>query len=144
LGAPRLNGSFYTSKSAIFAVEVDYNAFIKAQKVVSPEELKRRKEAFEHEGLVGDVLDITLPEYVNYKRDSQISRDMAADFGTDTVVIDFLEKGLTDLAQREKRQSEILTIEGLANREFKKEDPEGYANHRLRVSKIKKPELMKK
>ncbi len=140
LGAPRVNGAFVTSKSAIFGVEVDYDAFIKAQKVVSPEELKRRKEQFEHEGIVGDVLDITLPEYANYKRDSQISKDMAADFGTDTVVIDFLERGLTEVAAREKRQREILKAEGQANVGFKQEDPEGYVEQRLRVSKAKHPE----
>jgi len=140
LGAPRVNGAFVTSKSAIFAVEVDYDAFIKAQKVVSPEELQRRKEQFEHEGLVGDVLDITLPQYANYKRDSQISKDMAADFGTDTVVIDFLERALTDLAQKEKRQREILKAEGQANREFKQDNPRGYVEHRLRASKARHPE----
>ncbi|MCL6096681.1 MAG: hypothetical protein M1444_03315 [Patescibacteria group bacterium] len=140
LGAPRVNGAFVTSKSAIFGVEVDYDAFIKAQKIVSPKELQRRKEQFEHEGIVGDVLDITLPEYANYKRDSQISKDMAADFGTDTVVIDFLERGLTDLTQKEKRQREILSAEGQANREFKKDDPEGYVEQRLRASKARYPE----
>ena len=140
LGAPRVNGAFVTSKSAIFGVEVDYDAFIKAQKVVSPEELQRRKEQFEHEGIVGDVLDITLPEYANYKRDSQISKDMAADFGTDTVVIDFLERGLTDLAQKERRQREILSAEGQANIEFKKDDPGGYVEQRLRASKARYPE----
>lgn len=140
LGAPRVNGAFVTSKSAMFAVEVDYDAFMHSQKVVSSEELERRKEAFEHEGLVGDVLDITLPEYTNYKRDAQISKDMAADFGTDTVVIDFLERRLTDLAQKEKRQKEILSAEGKANVEFKNEDREGYVKHSLRRSKIKHPE----
>jgi antirestriction protein len=140
LGAPRVNGSFVTSKSAIFGVEVDYDAFIQAQKVVSPEELQRRKEQFEHEGLIGDVLDITLPEYANYKRDAKISKDMAADFGTDTVVIDFLERGLTDLAQKERRQREILSAEGQANREFKQEDPTGYVEQRLRASKARHPE----
>ncbi len=140
LGAPRVNSSFVTSKSAIFGVEVDYRAFITSQKVVNQKELERRKEQFEHEGLVGDVLDFTLPQYANYKRDSQISKDMAADFGTDTVVIDFLERGLTDLSQKEKRQRNILTAEAKANQEFKKEDPKGYLNQRLRVSKVKHPE----
>lgn len=140
LGAPRVNGTFVTSKSAIFGVEVDYEAFKTAQKVVSPEELQRRKEQFEHEGLVGDVLDITLPQYANYKRDSEISKDMAADFGTDTVVIDFLERSLTDLSQKERRQSQILSAEGKANAAFKHEDPAGYVEHRLRASKARHPE----
>ncbi len=132
LGAPRVNGAFVTSKSAIFGVEVDYDAFIKAQKVLSPEELQRRKEQLEHEGLVGDILDMTLPEYANYKRDSDISKDMAADFGTDTVVIDFLEKSLTDLAHKEKRQRNILNAEVQANKDSKRENPETYPMERLR------------
>ena len=140
LGAPRVNSSFVTSKSAIFGIEVDYDAFVKAQKVVSPEELQRRKEQFEHEGLVGDVLDITLPQYVDYKRDSDLAKDMAADFGTDTVVIDFLEKSLTDLAKREAAQRRHLNAEGQANREFRNEDPEGYLEQRLKVSRAKHPE----
>ena len=140
LGAPRVNSSFVISKSAIFGVEVDYDAFVKAQKVVTPKELQRRQEQFEHEGLVGDVLDITLPQYVNYKRDSQLSKDMAADFGTDTVVIDFLENELTTLTQKESRQGAILDAEGKANKEFKHEDPEGYIEQRLRVSKARHPE----
>lgn len=140
LGAPRVNSSFVTSKSAIFGVEVDYDAFIKAQKVVSAEELQRRKEQFEHEGLVGDVLDVALPQYADYKRDSELAKDMAADFGTDTVVIDFLERELTNLAKKEKRQRQILTAEGQANREFKQDDPEGYVDQRLRASRTRYPE----
>lgn len=140
LGAPRVNSAFVTSKSAIFGVEVDYDAFVTAQKVVSQEELQRRKEQFEHEGIVGDVLDITLPQYVDYKRDSDLAKDMAADFGTDTVVIDFLERRLTDLAQIEEAQRRHLAAEGQANREFKETDPEGYVQQRLRVSKAKHPE----
>ncbi len=140
LGAPRVNSSFVTSKSAVFGVEVDYDAFITAQKVVTQEELQRRQAQFEHEGIVGDVLDITLPQYVDYKRDADLAKDMAADFGTDTVVIDFLERSLTDLAEREQSQRRHLTAEGQANREFKSQDPEGYVQQRLRVSLAKHPE----
>lgn len=140
LGAPRVNSSFVTSQSAIFAVEVDYDQFIKSQKVVTPEELQRRQRAFEHEGLTGDILDMTLDQYANYKKDSQLSKDMAADFGTDTVVIDFLGKSLTDLTQKEERQRKSLDVEGKANLKFKEEDPTGYANHRLRAADVKHPE----
>lgn len=140
LGSPRVNSAFVTSKSAIFGVEVDYDKFVTAQKVVSPEELRRRQEAFEHEGLVGDILDITLPQYAEYKRNSDLAKDMAADFGTDTVVIDFLERSLTEVSRKEARQKRHLTAEGEANREFKKQDPRGYVEQRLRVSKSKHPE----
>lgn len=140
LGSPKVNSSFVTSKSAIFGVEVDYDHFVTAQKIVTPEELKRRQDQFEHEGLVGDVLDITLPQYVEYKRNSDLAKDMAADFGTDTVVIDFLERSLTDLGEKEKAQRRHLTAEGQANALFKQENREGYVEQRLRVSKAKHPE----
>ena len=40
----------------------------------------------------------------------------------------------------EELQRRHLTAEGQANREFKHEDPEGYVEQRLRVSKAKHPE----
>lgn len=140
LGSPRVNSSFVTSKSAVFGVEVDYDAFISAQKVVTQEELARRQEQFEHEGLVGDILDITLPQYVEYKRDSDIAKDMAADFGTDTVVIDFLETKLSEISERDKKYRDILKRQSEKNRRFKKEDPEGYVRHMLDESKYRHPE----
>jgi hypothetical protein len=100
IGSDRVNSSFVTSKSAVFGVEVDYDAFLKNKRVVALEELKRRKEQFEHEGIVGDVLDMTLSQYVEYKRDSDISKDMAADFGTDTIAI------LDMFEQQEKTEQE--------------------------------------
>lgn len=133
LGAPRVNSAFVTSKSAIFGVEVDYDAFITSKKVVTEEELQRRRDQFEHEGLVGDVLDIPLSEYVNYKRDSQISKDMAADFGTDTVVMDFL-------AQNLDRSKRILTEQGQMRRRFKQDNPTGYVEHMLKESQYKFPD----
>lgn len=133
LGAPRVNSAFVTSKSAIFGVEVDYDAFITSKKVVTEAELQRRREQFEHEGLVGDVLDIPLSEYVNYKRDSQISKDMAADFGTDTVVMDFL-------AQNLDRSKRILTEQGQMRRRFKQDNPTGYVEHMLKESQYKFPD----
>lgn len=140
LGAPRVNSSFVLSQSAIFAVEVDYNQFIKNQKVVTPEELQRRQRVFEHEGLTGDILDMTLDQYANYKMDSQLSKDMAADFGTDTVVIDFvmnkLEEQKTALEKKRKQLKDI----GEANTKFKQEDPQGYVKQMLRQSGVKHPE----
>jgi hypothetical protein len=132
LGAPRVNSSFVTSRSAMFAVEVDYDAFVKSKKVVTEAELQRRREQFKHEGIVGDVLDFPLGEYINYKKNPEISKDMAADFGTDTVVMDFL-------ADRFAKQKRILSTVGQANRAFKTEDPEGYVNHMLRQSRVNKP-----
>lgn len=147
LGAPRVNGSFVPAdkqigegRSAVFAVEVDYEAFKKSQKLVTPQELQRRKEQEEHEGLKDDILDMNLTQYANYKRHSSLNKDMAADFGTDTVVIDFMEKHITDLTGKVQRQAQILTAEGQANREFKAEDPEGYVEQRLRASKARYPE----
>lgn len=39
-----------------------------------------------------------------------------------------------------ERNEKILSTEGKANRKFKKEDPAGYLQHRLRVSKVRRPE----
>ncbi|HYM65096.1 MAG TPA: hypothetical protein VES68_01255, partial [Candidatus Sulfotelmatobacter sp.] len=133
LGAPRVNTTFVTSRSAIFGVEVDYNAFVESQKMITEEELQRRNEQFEHEGLVGAIVDIPLSEYVDYKRDSEIKKDMAADFGTDTVVIDFLMKGL----EKDKR---ILSKLGQARRKFKAENPVGYAQHMATEAKYANPD----
>lgn len=111
LGAPRVNTSFVTSRSALFGVEVDYDNFIQSNRVITEEEAQRRTEQFEHEGLMGIVLDMNVDQYINYKRDSSISRDMAADSGTDTIVMDFLATRLKDYettAQRRSRQAANL------------------------------------
>lgn len=133
LGAPRVNSTFVTSKSAIFGVEVDYDEFLESQKFITEEELQRRNEQFEHEGLVGAAVDIPLPEYVNYKLDSNLSKDMAADFGTDTVVIDFLAKNLS-------KAKRILTREGEMRRRFKSENPVGYVQHMTTEAKYANPD----
>lgn len=143
LGAPRVNSSFVVSQSAIFAVEVDYDQFIKNQKVVTSEELQRRQNAFEHQGLTGDILDMTLDQYVNYKKDSQLSKDMAADFGTDTVVIDFVMNKLNEQKTVLEKKGRQLEDVGKANIAFKQEDPLGYVQQMLRQSKIKHPERFK-
>jgi hypothetical protein len=136
LGAPRVNSAFVTSKSAIFGVEVDYDAFIKSKKVVSEAEFKRRRVQFEHEGIVGDVLDIPLSEYLNYKRDSEINKDMAADFGTDTVVMDFLAQKLT-------KTEKILSKLGEVRKGLKQKDPAAYARHMAEEAKVAHPDRIK-
>ncbi len=133
LGSPRLNSSFVVSKSAIFGVEVDYDTFMKNKKIITQKELERRRKVFEHEGIVGDVLDIPLSEYINYKRDSKLSKDMAADFGTDTVVINFLAENL----DKSKR---VLSKLGKTRRTFKRENPAGYAKHIAQEAKYANPE----
>lgn len=45
--------------------------------------------------------------------------------------------------QNAQRNEKSLKTEGQANKQFKKEDPSGYAFHRLRVSKIRHPEEYK-
>ena len=114
LGAPRVNTSFVTARSAFFGVEVDYDNFIQSNKVITEEEAQRRKEQLDHEGLMGVILDMNVDQYVNYKRDSSISRDMAADSGTDTVVIDFLANRLEDYKATTERRSRQATNLGYA------------------------------
>ncbi len=81
------------------------NNLIKSNKVVTQEEMIRLQDAEDHEGLTGAVLDMTIDEYTNYKRDSGIDRDMAADSPSDIVVIDWLAHKLdTARAVMDSRQ----------------------------------------
>lgn len=126
LGAPRVNSSFVTSKSALFGVEVDYETFVQANKVVSDEEFARRKEQLGHEGLMGVVLDMNLDQYVDYKRDSEISRDLAADSATDIVVMDYLAEHLGEVkAKLLKKEQGRKSFVGLLKR-MKDNDPAAY------------------
>lgn len=133
LGSPRVNASFVTSKSALFGVEVDYDKFVHSSKIITEEELQRRREQEQHEGLIGGILDINLSEYVNYKRNSEIPRDLTADAGSDMVVIDFMGKQLDKLNRRQSVETE-------AHKGFKKSNPTGYLEYMLHRSKANKPE----
>lgn len=86
LGSPVVNSTFVTSKSATFAVEIDYKEFRKLSQVMSIEEFNRRNEEFQHEGLTEFIIDMSIPEYFAYKFDSTIIRDQAADGPSDIVV----------------------------------------------------------
>ena len=134
LGAPRVNSSFVTSKSALFGVEVDYNAFTQSNKVVSDEEFQRRREQLEHEGLMGIVLDMDVDQYVNFKRDSEVARDMAADSGTDIVVMDWLATKLEAANQVvSERQSTLKTFTNVF-KELKKANPDSYRQAWIKVT----------
>ena len=90
LGSHIVNKSFVTSPSALFGVEVDYEEFIKLRDVVSPEEAARRHEQKEHEGLTDIIIDMTAEQYVNYKTNPDIPKDMAADEPSDIVIMKHL------------------------------------------------------
>lgn len=126
LGAPRVNSSFVVSKSALFGVEVDYDSFTQSNKVLSDEEFQRRREQLEHEGLMGVVLDMTIDEYTNYKRDSEVSRDMAADSATDIVAIDWLATRLESANQVVGERQNTLKTFTQVFKELKKANPESY------------------
>ena len=129
LGAPVPNTTFVANdkKSAMFAVEVDYDHFIACNKVMGEGEFERRREQFEHEGITGLVLDLTLEEYVNYVRNSSLrTRDLIADAPANTVIVDYLYRS----AQAERKILERAKILMRQQAEFwkhrKKTDPEGY------------------
>ncbi len=90
LGAHIVNKSFVTSPSALFGVEVDYDTFTQLKNVLSPEEAARRNEQREHEGLTDIIIDMTPDQYVHYKTDPAISKDMAADSATDIIMMKHL------------------------------------------------------
>lgn len=105
LGAHVVNGSFVTSKSALFGVEVDYDKFRKLKNVITEEEAKRRKEQFAHEGLTDVVVDMTASEYAHYKEDTNLTRDLAADAPTDVVMIGFMARKIQDYENTVKRRA---------------------------------------
>jgi len=90
LGAHVVNKSFVTSPSALFGVEIDYDTFTKLKNVLSPEEAKRRNDQREHEGLTDIIIDMTPDQYVHYKTDPKISKDLAADSATDIIMMKHL------------------------------------------------------
>lgn len=113
-GAHRTNSTHVTSRSAIFGVEVEYSNFVRSNNIVTGEELARRREQLEHEGLTGTILDMNITDYVNYKRDLEVTKDMAADWGTDTVILDFLAEKLskikTELATKERSRKNFVNL----------------------------------
>lgn len=130
LGSPRANTTFVTSTNEYFGVEVDYDTFIRHSKVISKQELERRQEQYDHEGLVGSIIDMDATEYANYKRDSSIPRDLDADGVTDIVVIDFLANKLENLDRRAKTDRGRLHDDVAVLRALRDENPEAYDAYR--------------
>ncbi len=102
LGAHTVNKSFVTSPSALFAVEVDYETFTQLKNVVSAEEAARRKFEFEQQGLTDMILDMTPEQYVHYKTNPSLAKDMASDSATDIVMMDFLMRELQKTKMKER------------------------------------------
>lgn len=136
LGAPRVNTSFVTSQSAMFAVEVDYDNFLKHQNITSPEEIQRQEEQYEHEGMLGKILDMNVDEYLSYRSSSEINRDLTADSPSDMIVMDFLYERLkaADILSNKRRQD--LKTFGDFIREFI--EIYGQEDYKKLIEKVKK------
>jgi hypothetical protein len=104
LGAHVVNKSFVTSTSALFGVEVNYETFTKLKNVLSPQEAARRKEQQEHEGLTDIIIDMTPEQYVHYKTDPSISKDLAADSATDIIMMKHLLENQRVEEEKELKQ----------------------------------------
>lgn len=87
LGADICNTSCIISKSALYAVEIDYSKFKLFSKMITAEEYTRRVEQFDHEGLIGGVIDMTVDQYLNYKENPHIVKDMTADYVSDFIIM---------------------------------------------------------
>lgn len=94
LGSPVVNSSFVTSLSATFAIEVDYQKFRTLSQVKTTEELIREEEAFKHEGLTSFIIDMSFAEYIGYKLDPSIIRDLTADGPSDAIVNYYIARTL--------------------------------------------------
>jgi hypothetical protein len=112
LGTTIPNTTFTDSQTAFFAVQVNYEAFIKAQKsVLSLQEAVRRQEAFEHEGIVSHFIDMTVDQYMELMRNSGIPMDATANYGTSFVVMDEMMQQREKLAQENTRLTAALRQE---------------------------------
>jgi hypothetical protein len=87
LGADICNTSCIISKSAFYSVEVDYEKFLLLSKMITTSESQRRSQQFEHEGLIGGILDMTVQEYLEYKRNPHITKDITADKVSDQIIL---------------------------------------------------------
>ena len=92
---------------------------------------------------------MTLDQYIAYKQDSELDKDMAADFGTDTVVINFLEqqrKLLQGFQKTEPSVERALLHGEIALLVLKETEPEIYdavtseANRRLQQVTAREPQ----
>lgn len=108
LGQPIANSTLIGSPSPFFAVQVDYKNFLKHYKVVDQKELQRRKEQFKHEGITGVMIDMTLEEYINYKKDIGIKHDLAADGSSDIVVIQSMATMVEKLENDRQRMANAI------------------------------------
>ena len=150
LGAPVPNTTFVDNnkKSAMFAVEVDYDHFIECNKVITEDEFQRRREQFEHEGLTGVIIDMTLEQYVNHVRNSALrTRDLTADTPSNMVVIDFLWRKLGEKESRFERSQSITKKQIEFWKYRKRTNPQGHLEEmaeRSRFLKAKRAEVSSK
>lgn len=135
LGAPRANTTCIESRSAIFAVEIDYNQFIQANDVVSYDELTRQRDQFDHEGLLGKYLDFTLKDYLTYKQSPGISKDIVADCPSDTIVMRELFRRQQEAQEKVAILKQTLATHLEALEILKETSPEAYAAYQAASAK---------
>lgn len=95
IGADICNTSCIISKSACYAVEISYSKFIKTSVVLTQKECNRRAGQLQHEGLIGGVIDMTVEQYLAYKNNPNIVKDMTADHISDLIIMRYLSKKLS-------------------------------------------------
>ena len=96
LGADIINTSCVTSKSALFAVKVDYNKFLQHSSVLTPDEFQRRQEQMQHEGLLGTIIDFLPEEYLAFSNNVNIIKDMAADTISNRIMMNYFANNLEE------------------------------------------------
>lgn len=90
LGADISNSSCIISQSALFAVKINHDKFLDFSKLITSEESQRRSQQFKHEGLIGGIIDMSTKDYLAYKNNPKIIKDMTADKISDLILINFL------------------------------------------------------
>lgn len=108
LGDDIVNTSFVISKSACFAVRVDYSSFMSIHAILEADEIQRQLNQFQHEGIIGGIIDMTLDQYLTYRNDSSITHDMTADRISDLITMNYMR----NLIYASQKSNETRTEEG--------------------------------
>lgn len=118
------NPTFVGTSSSVVFVEVDLNEIDKMK-------IDRSEQIFKADY-------IPLSQVLKDIQAGKTDRGYARMATSNSVILMFLST--LNAYQNAERNEKILSAEGQANREFKQEDPEGYVEQRLRVSKALHPE----
>lgn len=79
LGAHHVNSSFVQSRTALFGIEIDRDRFLESNRVFTSEEAKRMERQYQQQGLLSQIIELTIPQFLAYGCHPDVCRDFTAD-----------------------------------------------------------------